>query len=65
MLLIGFERRITLENKGRRPQQLRWYNETVKIENAKRLAKVKLLKSAPSKLPSHLAVKYKNITIIF
>ena len=24
-----FERRVTLENKGRRPQQLRWFNETV------------------------------------
>ena len=39
-----FERRITLENKGKRPQQLRWYNETMKIENMERLSKVKMLK---------------------
>jgi hydrocephalus-inducing protein len=51
----GFERRITLENKGRRPQQLRWFNETAKIENASRAAKVKAMKVAPSTLPKHLA----------
>ena len=52
---IRFERRITLENKGKRPQQLRWYNETVRDENLQRLSKVKAMKQAPSTLPKHLA----------
>lgn len=51
----GFERKITLENKGRRPQQLRWYNDTIRIENANRASKIKTLKVVPTTLPKHLA----------
>jgi len=51
----SFERRFTLENKGRRPQQLRWYNETIRIENASRASKLKSMKLVPSTLPKNLA----------
>ena len=52
---IAFERKFTLENKGKRPQQLRWINETVRIENTNRASKLKLMKSIPTVLPKHLA----------
>ena len=38
-----FEKRITLENKGRRQQALRWTNKTIRDENHVRLAKAKKL----------------------
>ena len=55
---IYFEKQIVLENKGRRPQVLRWFNKTAKLENQARAAKVK--KSGKEvlpgqRLPKHLA----------
>jgi hydrocephalus-inducing protein len=50
----GFEARITLENKGKRPQQLKWINETIRVENASRTSIIKSMKSVPSTLPKHL-----------
>eukprot|EP01032_Pedospumella_encystans_P008479 gene8479-10061_t len=50
-----FEKQIVLENKGRRPQQLKWTNQTVKIENAERLVKAKKLGKDPTaRLPKNL-----------
>eukprot|EP01033_Poteriospumella_lacustris_P008315 gene8315-5998_t len=54
---VRFEKQIVLENKGRRPQQLRWFNESVKLENAARLAKAKKLGkdiTQPNRLPRNL-----------
>ena len=39
-----FERQIVLENKGRRPQQLKWTNRTVAEENEARAKKAKKLR---------------------
>jgi hypothetical protein len=51
-----FEKQIVLENKGRRPQILKWTNKTVQVENAARLAKAKKLgKDLTQKLPKNLA----------
>jgi hydrocephalus-inducing protein len=55
---VYFEKQIILENKGRRPQQLKWTNVTVKTENAARIQKAKKLgkdTSVPSRLPKNLA----------
>jgi hypothetical protein len=55
---VYFEKQIVLENKGRRPQQLKWTNVSVKNENAARLLKAKKLgkdTSVPSRLPKNLA----------
>eukprot|EP01034_Spumella_vulgaris_P022205 gene22205-28319_t len=52
-----FERQIVLENKGRRPQQLRWFNRTLKEENLVRAGKAKKLgkdTSSGQRLPRHL-----------
>jgi hypothetical protein len=52
-----FEKKIVLENKGRRVQQLRWINVTNKEENQSRATKVKGTGKDPniSRLPKHLA----------
>ena len=51
-----FEKQIVLENKGRRPQILKWLNKSVQLENAARLAKAKKLgKDLTQKLPKNLA----------
>ncbi len=50
-----FEKRIVLENKGRRPQFLKWYNKTNNDINLERLDKVKALgKDAGTSVPKHL-----------
>eukprot|EP01038_Epipyxis_sp_PR26KG_P004323 gene4323-6124_t len=49
-----FEKQIVLENKGRRPQQLKWTNQTLKLENADRLLKAKKYGKDATKLPKHL-----------
>jgi hydrocephalus-inducing protein len=41
-----FEKQIVLENKGRRPQQLKWSNMTIKEENLIRLKKSKKIRDA-------------------
>ena len=51
------EKKITLENKGRRPQQLRWYNRTIRNENTSRMARAKKEgkdTTQPKRLPKHL-----------
>jgi hydrocephalus-inducing protein len=52
-----FERKIVLENKGRRVQQLRWVNVTNRDENQNRALKVKSMgkEQNASRLPKHLA----------
>jgi hydrocephalus-inducing protein len=53
-----FEKQIVLENKGRRPQQLKWSNKTVREENTERLAKAKKAgkdTSQGQRLPKHLS----------
>ena len=49
----SYERKVTLENKGRRPQQLRWTNETLKLENDERARKARTLKN-PASVPKSL-----------
>eukprot|EP01042_Synura_sphagnicola_P007280 gene7280-9325_t len=52
-----FEKRITLENKGRRPQSLRWVNKTIRDENNTRAANAKKLgkeMGAGFRLPKNL-----------
>jgi hypothetical protein len=54
---VRFEKQIVLENKGRRPQQLCWTNQTLKLENAARLVKAKKLGkdiTQPNRLPKNL-----------
>jgi len=51
------EKKITLENKGRRPQQLRWYNRTIRNENTARMTRAKKEgkdTTQPKRLPKHL-----------
>ena len=51
-----WEKRIMLENKGRRPQQLQFYNNTEREQNLARAEQVKKIgKDAATKLPKHLA----------
>lgn len=54
---VVFRKHMVLENKGRRPQQLHWYNKTVRDENNIRaVGAKKLLKDTPgARLPKHLA----------
>ena len=52
-----FERQIVLENKGRRPQQLKWTNRTIADENDERAKKAKKLRDKQGlavKLPRNL-----------
>lgn len=59
-----FEKQIVLENKGRRPQQLKWHNKTLEEENSARLAKAKKLGKDPSsKLPKNLAPVEPSFTV--
>lgn len=51
---VYFERQIVLENKGRRPQQLRWTNKTNKLENAARITKAKKMGKDLTRLPKNL-----------
>ncbi|RYH22951.1 hypothetical protein EON65_18485, partial [archaeon] len=61
---VYFEKSIVLENKGRRPQQLKWHNTTLEAENAARLAKAKKLGKDPNtKLPKHLAPAEPSFTV--
>lgn len=60
-----FEKRIVLENKGRRPQQLRWSNRSVKEENERRFLLAKRSGKDPTqKLPKHLAPLEAVITVM-
>ncbi len=53
-----FEKRIILENKGRRPQFLKWVNASNQEENILRAEKIKELgKDAASRPPKHLMPK--------
>ena len=59
-----FEKRIVLENKGRRPQYLKWTNQTNVEINAERAEKVKNLgKEAGSSLPKHLLPREPYFTV--
>lgn len=59
-----FEKRIVLENKGRRPQFLRWVNKTVEEENAIREEEAKKLgKEHAGRLPKHLLPKEPYFTV--
>eukprot|EP00606_Chrysophyceae_sp_TOSAG23-5_P000584 GSChrysophyteH2.ASY1.ANO1.693.1 assembled CDS len=49
-----FEKRIVLENKGRRPQFLKWYNKTNNEINAERADKVKNLGKDITSIPKNL-----------
>lgn len=63
---VYFEKQIILENKGRRSQQLKWTNITVKNENQARLQKAKKLgkdTSVPSRLPKNLAPVEPSFTV--
>lgn len=49
-----FEKRITLENKGRRQQELKWINQTNLEENWNRIGKSKKLTKEGKKVPKSL-----------
>jgi len=50
-----WEKRIMLENKGRRPQQLQFYNKTEREQNQARAEEAKKGGKEASRLPKHLA----------
>ena len=59
-----FEKRIILENKGRRPQYLRWVNKTIEDDNAIRAEKAKELgKDAAQRLPKNLLPREPYFTV--
>jgi len=59
-----FEKRIVLENKGRRPQFLKWINQTNETINAERAEKVKNLgKDAGAAIPKNLLPREPYFTV--
>lgn len=61
---VTFEKKFFLENRGRRPQQLHWYNKTVKDLNTARLGVAKKTsKDSGLKLPKNLMPVEPKFTI--
>ena len=59
----NFEKRIILENKGRRPQFLKWVNVTIRDENLIRAEKAKKEGKEPGRLPKNLMPKEPLFTV--